>query len=292
MNLDKFSNRVDSMKSKANWVILKEGKNRFRFLCKEGEESPWREGYRHFIPKEYATEDLPRTLICLGDDCPCCKLVDELRKKGSEKQAEMLKAQPRFLWPVLFRDAPVNDAGELCIKVYEMPQTVFSGLGKVFQEWGEDFTDKDIGYDIEVIKTSNAGQFTKYEEHAVTQRDKGTMTIVKSPLNDEELFLVANSYPDMDAEIMPPDRAIYEAIYASILGEPTVTPPSRRSATPVAAAPVTPKVPSTTVDEVCDQFGEAYDSEVDECIECPDAEDCKAELAKKSTLRSPRKSVK
>jgi hypothetical protein len=281
------------MKSKANWVILKEGKNRFRFLCKEGEESPWREGYRHFIPKEYATEDLPRTLLCLGDNCPLCKLVDELRKKGSEKQGDMLRAQARFLWPVLFRDAPVNDAGELCIKVYEMPQTVFSGLGKVFQEWGEDFTDKDTGYDVEVIKTSNAGQFTKYEAHALAQRDKGTMTIVKSPLNEEELFLVANSYPDLDAEITPPDRSIYEAIFASILGEPTVTPPSRRApVTTTPPVPPAPKAAATTVDEgVCDQFGEAYDSEVDECIECPDAEDCKAELAKKSQLRSPRKKI-
>jgi hypothetical protein len=272
MNISKFTAKVSSMHTRNAWVQLKEGRNRFRFLCQNSEEDPWVETYRHFIPKEFTVENFPRVPLCLGTDCPACALVEEFRKRGNERVADMLRAQHRFVWPVFFRDSPLNEVGDLCIKLYEMPQSVFTGLGKVYEEWGVDFTDPDKGYDIEVLKT-NAGTFTKYEVRAVTQREKGSMSLLETPLTEEERYLVANAYPDLSQELALPDRETYTRVMASLLDEPDLFIPGRST-------------PSTDPNQ-CPQFGIGYNPELDVCIECADAEECKEELSK--SARSPRK---
>jgi len=83
MNISKFTAKVSSMHTRNAWVQLKEGRNRFRFLCQNSEEDPWVETYRHFIPKEFTVENFPRVPLCLGTDCPACALVEEFRKRGN-----------------------------------------------------------------------------------------------------------------------------------------------------------------------------------------------------------------
>ena len=288
--MDRFKQRADSIGTKTAWITLKDGKNYLRFVRQPEDEMPWRECARHFL-RDYAVPDtFGKAPICLGVSCPGCYFVEELRKRGDGAKADKVKAQPRFTMAAIFRDAPNDETGQLCIKMYEMPPTVFQKLGKVLQDWEQNFLDAELGYDIEITKLpGTGGGFTQYEVAPVTKKERGTMSLVLSPLTKEELELVANAFPDLDAELVPPQIDVYEAVIASLLGEePTPSLPGTKPTAAMTAgmrttktAPPVPKaVPKQEPEIMCPKFGE-FDEELDDCLGCDEAEDCKAETDKK-----------
>ena len=211
MDIDRFVQRSKSLGNKSSWINLKEGDNYLRFVQVVGDEDPWRETARHFLRDFTVPDDFNKAPVCIGDGCPGCFLVEELRKRGDSAKADKVKAQPRFLMATFYRDVPNDETGQLCIKIYEMPPTVFQKLGKLLEDWGQSFTDSVTGYDIKITKIpGTGGGFMKYEVAPVTRKERGTMSLVVSPLTEDELLLIDDAFPDLDAEIVPPQIEMYE----------------------------------------------------------------------------------
>ena len=316
MRVDKLVEYAQSLGGDVNFLTLKDGPNTVRFVS-NGEDVPWRDCYKHFLFK-YVEDPSLKGPICLGsyDACPGCQLVEKLRQAGDEKAADMARATHRWLFVVISRDNPFNDSGAKCLKILEIPQSIFQGLGKVGREWGIDFTDPDKGFDIEIIRTpGSGGGWTKYEVRAKTTQQGTTRTIVQTPLTEEERALVTETYPDLDDQIRIPDAVRLAAALGMAVPEPKVIPPretlrgigpapeslvtptSKAGAVPlqkVGARPEQPPpTPSADVTLVanaratCPQFEHGFDSEDESCRECSVAEACRK--GTEAALGAPRR---
>lgn len=280
MNVDKMIKRASSMHS-SDRIALKDGMNKLRFVSPPGDEEPWREVMRHFLPKEYRLENFTGAPLCLGTkECPGCQLVEKFRAMGQDTSADKVKAQRRYIFLVFSRDFPNNEMGELAIKIVEVPPTVFQGLAKVAQEW-DDFTHPDTGYDIQIMRTT--GPFTKYEVSATTQRDRGSssLNLVRTPLSQEELRVLSESCPDLDKELEPPDIAMF-SLAAEVRKEGDFAPGSR-------FASESPNAEDAKEEGVeCPVFGEDYDETASACRSCSSAETCKTKTEeRRSRIRRP-----
>ena len=293
MNKDAFLKKVASLTGSNNFLVLKDGINTIRFVGKPGEEQVYRECYRHFL-RDAAIENFTKAPVCSGDDsCPACKYVDQLRKGGEDKRADLMKAQHRYLWPVFSRDIPFNDAGELCIKIYEFPVSVLRGLGDILKNWEDDFTDPVKGYDIEVVRITQAQ--TKYEVRPRTTKQGSSRTLYITQLTEEELGLIETAYPDLDAEITPPDSG---ELAAALGMEPAI----KRTFDLGVKKPVpfydSKEVAPKEEDEEsdvsdCPKYGTGFDTEDEACRVCESANDCKTETdtytKEREVVRKPRK---
>jgi hypothetical protein len=281
MNVDKFIQRASSLGGEVDWVTLKDGINTVRVVAKKGDEQPWRECYRHFLHRHIQEEGyLNKAPICLGDIsvCPACQFVESLRKRGHDKEADMARAQRRFIFTVISRDSPLNNAGELCIKLMECPPTVFQGLGRVVADWeGMDFTDLNEGYDVEILRNTQAN-ITKYEVRPKTELRGGSKNIIKTPLTELEKQLIEESFPDFELLMSPPDPAdLARVLSLSIeVGEPPVMGSLADRQSPRTGASEASSQTTGISDPVnqCPLYGEGWEDD-DACRECSFAEECK-----------------
>jgi len=293
MNISRLMQKAASLSS-SDYVTLKDGENRFRFVCKLGEEEPWREVFRHFLPREYRSEGFTGAPLCLGNvaNCPGCQLVERLREVSQDAVADKARAQRRYIFTVFARsdNDKYNDAGALVVKLLEVPPTVFQGLGRVIREWvDEDFTDPDTGFDI-LIARSTSGPMTKYEVKAISKKGTEGLALVRSPLTEDERVVLSESCPDLDAELELPDAVAFAAS-VGLGGEPHIFHPG-----PVAnlakPAALSANMPAATVVEEssvdCPVFGLDFDASVTACRSCKVAEECKATTeAKHKNARKP-----
>jgi len=290
MDLSRLIQKASTLGGDITWISLKDGVNKVRIVCRPGDDEPWRECFRHFLHRHIKVDFPNKAPICLGDIsiCPACQFVERLRKSGEERDADMARAQRRFIFAAFSRDNPFNDAGEVCVKLLECPPTVFQGLGKVAQEWDMDFTDPDEGFDVEIMRNSQSGGgFTKYEVRPETKQAGASRSIVQKPLTEEEKQLVSDAFPDFDAQTAPPDPMELAAVLDIELGEPPVSLPSRANAAPAPTETAAETAPDADVpSDQCLLYGEGWEDD-DSCRECDLATECK-EL----TLKKQRKPVK
>lgn len=306
MNIDTMNKRASSLGGEVLWIKLIDGVVRVRVVARPGEEEPWREVYRHFLQNYVQAEDFPKAPICLGDDsCPGCRITAQIRAGGDDLSANKAKAQRRFIWVALSRDNPYDDDGNLKLKVLESPPTVFQGMARAANEWGIDFTDPVAGYDLDIMRSSGSG-IPKYEVKAVTTREGTTMSVVQSPLTEEEQKLVDEAFPDVDMLTQPPeyrrfalalgfpvDETIPEQPGRSTQEQPPLPPPAKQPESnqppppPPANQPESNQPPSQPANQpgsevvegetVCPYFGSGFDAEDDACRECNTADACKTQ---------------
>lgn len=146
----------------------------------------WREVHQHWnvaekSPPIICTEKTPG----LGDPCPVCEFVDELRAQKTNVEAQETVKNLRAKTAYLLNIIDLNDAtytakdvaeftqekpdkevpfevGDPKIQVYAAPSTVFNAILGVIQENGVDITDPSEGYDLTLTK-NGTGLTTKYE---------------------------------------------------------------------------------------------------------------------------------
>lgn len=291
MNLEKLIKKAATLGGDVNWISLKDGVNKVRIVCQPGDDQPWRECFRHFLHRHIQVDNFPnKAPICLGDIsiCPACQFVEKLRKQpGNEKDADMARAQRRFIFAAISRDNPYNDAGEVCIKLLECPPTVFQGLGKVAQEWDIDFTDPEKGCDVEIMRNSQSGGgFTKYEVRPEVELHGGSRSIVVKALTEQERQLIAEAFPSFEAHTSPPDPTELAAVLGVEMGEPSVM-SSMGSDAPQTTTGVLED--QTSEESQCLLYGEGWEDD-EACRECSLSEACKEQTQKKQQRKPMTKS--
>lgn len=186
----------------------------------------WREVHQHWGVAEKSPP-----IICnaktpgLGDPCPVCEFVDELRAQRTNVEAQETVKNLRAKTAYLLNIIDLNDAtytskdvaefsqekpdkevpfevGDPKVQVYAAPSTVFNAILGVIQENGVDITDPTEGYDLTLTK-NGSGLTTKYEitpmlkasvckyykEGETKLHDLGKIGFVKKP--DELVALLA-----------------------------------------------------------------------------------------------------
>jgi len=285
MNMEKLGQRASSLGGSVPWIPLKDGVNKVRIVAKPGDEEPWREFYKHFLSEYIQVDDFPKAPACLGDPkmCPGCQLSEQIRARGEEINANRSRAQRRFVWAAFSRDNPYDEDGAYRLKVIECPTTVFQGMARVAGEWGIDFTDPELGYDLEILRTKS-GNMTKYEVRALTTQEGTSKTVVQSPLTEEERALVADAFPELDEVTRMPDARRFAVALGFAVEEPDVspgpqgtTPTSTDTPAPTQQGPSPrPASPPSTEEAHCPYFSDGgYDSNDDACRGCNSAEACK-----------------
>ena len=301
MNKDSFIKKAVSF-SNTDYIKLKDGINTVRIVSMPEDPEPYRIAFRHFLPREYSSENFTAAPLCLGglQNCPGCQLIEQLRAQGKDVEADKAKAQKRYILTAFSREQPNNDAGELVIKFLEVPPSVFNGMATVLKDWDEDFTHVTTGYDLQIIRSSN-GPMVKYDVKPVTKKEAGSMALVFTPLSEKEAMLVDEAYPDLDKEVELPDFASFAAaVGLGLTTEPIMnigTPaPVAGTPAPVAGTPVpttgtpvpttgTPAPVAETPADTCPVYGKDYDESIDVCRACSVAEACKTETEAKTVNR-------
>ena len=289
MNVERMSQEAAALYGDVLWISLKEGQATVRVVSRPGEEDPWRKIYRHFLQDHVKTDDFPRAPICLEDSsCPGCMFaekarVEGLRESGSERDANRLKGQRRYVWVAFSRENPADEEGNLALKLLECPTTVFLEMMDVANEWG-DFTDPETGFDL-VIKRSAGAGIPKYDVSAATKREGNTRTVIYSPLTEEEKGLIENDYPDLDEILRRPNRARFALALGLPVEEPLVQPGVVPTVPPTAPSTV-PAVSSKSA-PVCPYYGTQFDPADEACRECGVAEQCSKESEAKAPRRKP-----
>lgn len=230
MNLANINKRAASLGSNVLWIRLTDGITRVRVVARPGDEEPWREVSRHFLQNYIQHDDFTKAPICLGNSsCPGCRIVAQIIQGGDAQGAKKVQAQRRFLWVAFSRDNPFDDNGKLKLKLLECPPTVFQGMARASNEWRRDFTDPVVGFDLNIIRSSTGSSMPKYAVEAVTTLEGATKSVVQSPLTEEELALVNESFPDIDALTRPPEYRAFAAAMGFPLDAVPGSPPTVES---------------------------------------------------------------
>jgi len=277
MNLGKLIQKAATLGGDVNWITLRDGVNTVRIVAQKGDDEPYRECFRHFLQRHIKVDNFPnKAPVCLGDTsiCPACQYVEDLRKEGNDKDADMARAQRRFIFAAFSRDNPFNDAAEICIKLLECPPSVFQGMGKVAQEWDMDFTDPEEGFDLEIARNSQSGGgFTKYEVRPMTKLEGTSRSVVQTALTAEEKQLIVEAFPDFDAQMSPPDPVELANALGMTLGEPPVLSPASEAPTAAPAA-ISGTAAAEGAEDDCLLYGEGWEDD-DACRGCAVSADCK-----------------
>ncbi len=159
---DRYDRAVQEQATRGKKYRFRPGRNQIRILPAVGEmDFPWKESGMHYSlgPQKDQSEFCPR--LTNGDECPICKLVDQLYKEGTseeKKQARELKATRRFYFNIIVREKE-----ELGVRVLESPETVWTDILGLYADEDDpiELHNEENGHDVVVIRRGE-GLNTEY----------------------------------------------------------------------------------------------------------------------------------
>lgn len=206
---DRYDRAVQEQATRGKKYRFKPGRNIIRILPAVGKmDFPWKESGMHYSlgPQKDQSEFCPR--LTNGDECPICKLVDQLYREGTneeKKQARELKATRRFYFNIIVREHE-----DLGVRVLESPETVWTDILGLYADEDDpiELHNEENGHDVVVIRRGeglNTEYTTKVKRQPCPISDNGKQAAKwLEECEDLNEYVVVQDYDFLDELLYGP----------------------------------------------------------------------------------------
>ena len=227
----------ESDAGQADFWKPKVGRNFIRILPPpEGESTPFRKAFQHFVENGEAKKSLICTRLAAPErrqPCAVCVRVTQLqasRIKADQDKGKKMAAKKRVFVNIIDREKP-----EMGTLIFAFGTSIDKQLISLRNDpvTGGNYTDPENGYDL-VIDRVGAGLDTKYSVRMAKKPSRVAET-------DEEIQSLVDNQHDLNRLVAPPKPEDLQTLLGTGDEELEVASPPPRQALP-AARPAAPRI--------------------------------------------------